>query len=168
MIIRQIPTNLRAGTGIAVAILSVSCSEANRPTMLENPIPIVEAALVISDSVPPVGGSLTVSVRAIPGQGAVASYTAKITYDSAALRYEREAAISDEGIRASNSLPGSLRIAGAAPAGFADGLLGTYTFTALRTNSTKTLTLIIDEMHLVTRMDAKSRLVLAPMHVESR
>lgn len=168
MINRSAHKNRRVGTVIAAAVLSASCSEANRPTMIESPVPVVEAALVISDSVPPVGGSLTVSVRAIPEQGVVASYTANITYDAAALHYESEKAINGEGARASNSLPGLLRIAGAAPTGFADGVLGTYTFTALRANSTRSLTLIIDEMHMVTRLDAKAHLVLAPMHVDSR
>jgi hypothetical protein len=152
----------RVGIALAGALLIIACSETNRPTVPQNPVPAVRAALVLSDSAPPVGGALVVSVQALADEGTVGSYTAKINYDATALRFEGEVAIADQALRASNPSPGLVRFAGAAAAGFTNGRLASYKFSALRANSARTLSLVVDEMHMITRLDAKSGLIVAP------
>jgi hypothetical protein len=144
------------------ALFMTACSEPYRSTVAQNPVPAVKAALVLSDSAPPIGGTLVVSVRARAGEGTVGSYTAKISYDATALRFDGEIAISDQAMRASNPSPGLVRFAGAAAAGFVDGHLASYRFVVLRANSVRSLSLAVDEMHMITRLDAKTGLILAP------
>jgi hypothetical protein len=164
----QLLRRKRASTLVATALLSVACSEPYRSTVVQNPVPAVEAALLVSDSAPPVGGTLLVSVQAVAKQGTVGSYTARINYDPAALRFDGEIAINDKGLRASNSSPGLVRFAGAAATGFTDGRLASYTFAVLRPNSARTLSLVVDEMHMIDRLDAKTTLTVAPNRVTSR
>jgi hypothetical protein len=151
----------------AITLLIAACSE-NRSSVVENPVPAVEAALVLSDSAPPVDGTLLVSVLANSNQGTVGSYTARISYDPTALRYDGEVAIDDTGLRASNPSPGLVRFAGAAATGFTDGRLASYRFVVLRANSATTLSLAVDEMHMISRVDAKSTLTVAPNRTMSR
>jgi len=146
----------------------IACSEPYRSTVAQNPVPVVKAALVLSDSAPPVGGALVVSVQALAVQGAVGSYTAKINYDATALRFDGELTISDQALRASNPSPGLLRFAGAAASGFIDGHLASYRFIVLRANSARTLSLVVDEMHMITLLDAKTGLIVAPNSTTSR
>lgn len=153
--------------GFVTAIFIVACSE-NRSTLLGNPAPAVEAALVLSDSAPAVNSVLLVSVQASSNQGVVGSYTGKIRYDSTALRFDGEVPISDKGMRASNAAAGLVRFAGAAATGFSDGRLANYRFTVLRANSVESLSLVVDELHMISRVDAKSTLVVAPNRTMSR
>jgi hypothetical protein len=158
----------RLGITLASALLLIACSETNRSTVVQNPIPAVKAALVLSDSAPSVGGMLVVSVQALADQGTVGSYTAKINYDAAALRFDGEIAIADQALRASNPSPGLVRFAGAAATGFTDGRLASYKFAVLRANSARTLSLVVDEMHMITRLDAKTGLIMVPNSTTSR
>jgi hypothetical protein len=158
----------RLGIVFASALFIIACSEPYRSTVVQNPVPAVEAALVVSDSTPPVGGALLVSVQAVAKEGTVGSYTAKINYDATALRFDGEIAINDQGLRASNASPGLIRFAGAAAAGFTDGRLASYRFAVLRPHSTRTLSLVVDEMHMITRLDAKTALIVAPNRMTSR
>ncbi len=153
---------------VASALLTIACSEKYQSTVVENPIPAVKAALVLSDSAPPVGGALVVSVQALSDQGTVGSYTAKINYDATALRFAGEVAISDQALRASNPSPGLIRLAGAAASGFRDGRLASYKFVVLRDNSVRSLSLAVDEIHMITRLDAKIGLIVAPSRTTSR
>jgi hypothetical protein len=109
-----------------------------------------------------------VSVRAIAQQGGIASYTARINYDPDALRFDGEIAMNDAALRASNASPGLVRFAGAAAAGFADGRLASYRFVVLGPNSARTLSLVVDEMHMIDRVDAKATLTIVPNRVTSR
>lgn len=158
----------RASALVAAALLSVACSESYQSTVVQNPLPAVEAALVISDLTPPVGGALVVSVQAIAKQGTVGSYTARINYDPAALRFDGEIAINDSGLRASSPSSGLIRFAGVAATGFTDGRLASYRFAVLQPNSARTLSLVVDEMHMIDRGDAKATLTVAPNRVTSR
>jgi hypothetical protein len=107
-------------------------------------------------------------VQAVADQGTVGSYTAKINYDATALRFDGEVAMSDQALRASNPSPGLVRLAGAAAAGFTGGRLASYKFVVLRANSARTLSLVVDEMHMITRLDAKTGLIVAPNSSRSR
>jgi hypothetical protein len=152
----------------AIAVFMIACSEPYRSTVVQNPVPAVKAALVLSDSAPAVGAALVVTVQALANQGVVGSYTAKINYDATALRFDSEIAISDQALRAINPSPGLVRFAGAAASGFTDGRLASYRFVVLRANSARTLSLVVDEMHMISRLDAKTGLVLAPNRTTSR
>jgi hypothetical protein len=154
---------------IAACALSIAaCSETYRSAVVENAAPAVEAVLVVSDPSPPVGGPLVVSVQTNSNQGIVGSYTARIKYDSTALRFDGEIPIGDKAMRAVNPTGGLVRFAGAAADGFADGRLATYRFVALRSNSAKTLSLVVDELHMITRVDVKNALTVAPIRQSSR
>ena len=156
------------GIAFASALFLIACSETSRSTVVQNPVPAVKAALMLSDSAPAVGGPLVVSVQALADQGTVGSYTALINYDAAALRFDGEIAISDQALRASNPSPGLIRFAGAAATGFTNGHLASYRFVVLRANSTRTLSLAVDEMHMITRLDAKTGLIVAPNNTTLR
>lgn len=164
----QLWRRTRASVLVTAAVFSVACSESYRSTVAQNPVPAVEAALVVSDSAPAVGAALLVSVRAIAKQGVVASYTAKINYDPAALRFDGELAANDNALRANNASAGVVRIAGAAATGFTNGQLASYRFVVLSPNSVRTLSIVVDEMHMLDRLDAKSTLIVAPTRVTSR
>ncbi len=156
------------GVLIASALLLTACSERYQSTAVQNPVPAVKAALVLSDSAPGVGETLVVSVQALADQGTVGSYTAKINYDATGLRFDGEIAIADQALRASNPSPGLVRLAGAAAAGFTNGRLASYRFFVLRANSARSLSLVVDEIHMVTRLDAKTGLIVAPNSIKSR
>jgi hypothetical protein len=168
MITRQ-PSLMKFASAVVVsALLGVGCSESYRSTIVQNPAPTIEAVLVVSDLAPSVGGSLIVSVQAIATGGTVGSYTARINYDSTALRFDGEAQMNDHALRATNPAAGRIRFAGASPTGFSDGRLASYKFVVLRANAARTLSLGIDEIHMVTRTDAKTNLTLAPVRMTSR
>ena len=158
----------RAWIAGASALLMIACSEPYQSTASQNPVPAVKAALVLSDSAPAVGGALVVSVQALADQGTVGSYTAKINYDVASLRFDGEVAISDQALRAINPTPGLIRFAGAAATGFTNGRLASYKFAVLRPNAARTLSLVVDEMHMSTRLDAKTGLIVDPNRTTSR
>jgi hypothetical protein len=48
------------------------------------------------------------------------------------------------------------------------GHLASYRFVAVAPNSARTLSLVVDEMHMITRVDAKSALTVAPNRPRSR
>ena len=153
---------------LGIALVAVGCSESYRSTIVQTPTPSIEAVLIVSDLTPPVGGSLVVSVRAIATGGTVGSYTARINYDSTALRFDGETQMNDQALRATNPTPGRLRLAGAAATGFIDGRLASYKFVVLRADAAKTLSLGLDVIHMVTRIDAKPNVTLAPARMTSR
>jgi hypothetical protein len=107
-------------------------------------------------------------VEAVAKEGIVGSYTAKINYDATALRFDGEIAINDKGLRASNASSGLVRFAGAAATGFTDGHLASYRFAVLLPNSARTLSLVVDEMHMITRLDAQPALIVAPNRITLR
>ena len=151
----------------AIAFCGAACSESYRSTPVQNPAPGVEAVLEISGAAT-VGTGFVVSVRAISTQGKVGSFTARIRYDSTALRFDGEIPMDDAAMRALNPTPGLLRLAGAAVNGFGDGRLVSYRFVALRESGVQTLSLVVDEIHLITHFDAKPSLTISPLPVMSR
>ena len=151
----------------AIAFCGAACSESYRSTSVQNPVPTVEAVLEISGATT-VGAGFVVSVRATATQGKVGSFTARIRYDAAALRFDGAIPMDDAAMRALNPMPGQLRLAGAAANGFSNGRLASYRFVALRANGAETLSLVVDEMHLITHFDAKPTLTIMPSPVISR
>ena len=158
---------MRVSALVALTLIAVGCSETYQSTALKTPTPAVEAVLVVSDLSAAVGTPVSVFVKANANIGKVGSYTARITYDPHALRFDGETVI-DKELRAFNPSVGLIRSAGVAPNGFADGLLAGYSFVVLQPNGAKTLSLAVDEMHMVSHADAKTNLSIAPPRAISR
>jgi hypothetical protein len=152
----------------AVCVLGIGCTESYRSTGVQKPTPDVEAALVVSNLAAVPGSSIVVALQATTSDASVGSYTARINYDPAALRFDGEVSMGDNALRAFNPKPGLLRLAGAAATGFASGRLASYNFTVLRAQGAGTLSLAIDEIHMMTRVDAKANLTIAPSRTTSR
>ncbi len=144
--------------GIIAALgAGYGCTEPVLRTTVVTPEKTMEASLILSDSAAVVGRTVDVfaQVNAAAAE-MVGSYTARIRYDSTALRYEQEVAIGDDALRATNATSGLLRFAGAAPKGLSGGRLAGYRFVVLRANATQSLQLVMDEMHTVARTNAVS------------
>ena len=92
----------------------------------------------------------------------VGSFTARLTYDPTALRFEAEIPLEGDALRVSNASGGGLRFAGASAGGFTDGRLAGWRFTVLDPAGVKTLRLIVEEIHTVARNDARANLILTP------
>ena len=141
----------------------ISCNEPVASKVTSAPDPRLEAGLVLSDSTPVIGETVDVYARvssAMPSL--VASFTARIRYDTTALRYQQELPIGDGALRATNATAGLVRFAGVAAHGLPDGQLAAHRFVVLRGNSLRSLQLVVDEMHTVTRTDAASQLRIGP------
>lgn len=142
------------------AMAVVGCTEPvqSRPpkTPVDGPL---EARLEPSDASPSVGSIVRVAL-AVRGTSAseVASFTARIAYDSTRLRYVDEVAIQDGAMRVINPQAGSLRVAGIATAGFADGQLSVVRFSVVQPGGLASLRLTVDEMHTTKNADAKRSL----------
>jgi hypothetical protein len=147
----------------SLLVAAVACNEPLASKPASAPDPALEVGLVLSDSMPAVGSSVDVSAQmgsAVPS--IVGSFTARIRYDSTALRYQDELPIGDGALRATNATAGQVRFAGAASNGLPNGRLAAFRFVVLRGNALRTLQLVVDEMHTVARTDAASQLRIVP------
>lgn len=153
-----------------IAILGAvyGCTEPVASKPVVTPEKTMEARLILSDSAVAAGRTVDVFAQVTAATAElVGSYTARIRYDTTALRYEQEIAIGDDALRATNATSGLLRFAGAAPKGLAGGRLAGYRFFVLRPNATQSLQLVIDEMHTVARTNAASQLRSMPNSIGS-
>lgn len=162
----SIPRRLLSLRRIAVVGVLCSCTEPVASKPVVTPGKTTEAQLILSDSAPAMGRTVDVfaQVTAV-APDLVGSYTARIRYDTTALRYEQELVIGDDALRATNATTGLLRFAGAAPKGLPTGRLAGYRFLVLRPNATQSLQLVVEEMHMVSRADASSQLQVMPNQV---
>jgi len=153
---------------VVVATLAVEgCTEQASTKAPSTPEPTMDASLVLSNSSPAVGSSVDVYAQiGATTAGLAASFTARIRYDSTALRYQAEIPIADQTLRATNATSGLIRFAGAATAGVTSGRLAAFRFVVLRADGARTLQLTIDELHTVARADAASMVRVIPNHVE--
>jgi hypothetical protein len=90
-------------------------------------------ALALSDSAPSIGAlvGVTVQLQLLDARGApprVASYTARLSYDTVALRFVGAMPIEDKTTRAINATPHLIRAAGFAVDGIAPAALFALTF----------------------------------------
>jgi hypothetical protein len=145
----------------AVASLG-SCSESIESGIVQNPAPKVNAVLVVSDLAAAPGNSVIVAVKAVSTAGTIGSFTMRINYDPTALRFETELPANENALHAVNATNGQLRFAGASAKGFTDPQLASYRFVVLKPNAARRMSLVVDEMHMLTRVDAKSNLTIAP------
>ena len=144
-------------------LAAAACTEPSIPGAASAPDPMLEAGLVLSDSAPAVGATVEVFARVrSTAQAPVGSFTARIRYDTTALRFDREIAVADAATRISNPTMGLVRFAGTATSGLPDGQLGGYRFVVLQQGGTRTLQLVIDELHTVARVNAATLLRAVP------
>ena len=158
----------RSAAGTAVMLggalcVAMACTEPAVSKLAPAPDPTLAAGLVLSDTAPPVGSSVEVYARVESAAPAlIGSFTARIRYDTTALRFVEEIPTGDGGMRATNATAGLVRFAGAATSGLAGGHLGGYRFLVLRPQAVQTLQLVVDEIHTVARTDAASILHIVP------
>ena len=166
---RSAPERRAALFSLLVAVAAVGCTEQASTRAPATPEPTMEASLVLSRAAPAVGSTVDVFAQmATATPGLVGSYTARIRYDSTALRYQEDVPLAGQVLRATNATSGLVRFAGAAAAGVPDGRLAGFRFAVLRPGAERTLQLVVDEIHTVARADAASMLRAAPNGVEAR
>ena len=154
-----------ATAGLAFAV--AGCTEQLSTKAPGTPEPTMDASLVLSTASPATGATVDVFAQIGPAAPAlVGSFTARIRYDSTALRYETELPLADQVLRATNATSGQVRFAGAASAGVTSGRLAGYRFLVLRPDGVRTLQLVIDELHTIARADAASMVRAMPSRVE--
>lgn len=133
------------------------------------PEPPLLAQLELSDSLPQAGSELMVLVRLRGAKSAaIASFTERVSYDSAGLAYLGEVALTDSATRVSNPQPGLIRSAGIKTQGFGSGPLVGYRFRVVTPSAVASLHLTVDEMHEATHANAGSYLQVAPHPVAAR
>ena len=149
------------------ACMVMGCTEQATTKAPGTPEPTMDASLSVSNPSPEPGSTVDVFAQigtATPGL--IGSFTARIRYDSTALRYQEEIPIADGTMRATNAASGLVRFAGAATAGVPAGRLAGYRFLVLRSGAVRTMQLVVDEIHTVTRADGASLLRALPNRVE--
>ena len=125
-----------------------------------SPVPALDARIDVSDSLAAPGADVLVTARLVGSP--VASVTARLLYDSTGLALLHEEQIADSAIRVMNPQPGIVRFASVAANGFVDGRVYAWRFAVRRTTAIRTLRLVIDETHTVSRTDAAPSLSRKP------
>lgn len=140
----------RAWLVLAGLALAAACTEPRRADQSKTaPAPQPEARLELSDSLAAPGAEIDVTVRVVGAR--LASMTARLAYDSTALRFLKEQSLSDGATRVANPQPGLVRFAAIAPNGFGDGLVYTLRFSVVRSSGLRSFRLSTDEAHSVTQ-----------------
>ena len=135
---------------LASAMLALACTEPRRADQAKTaPSPQAEARLELSDSLAAPGAEIDVTVRVLGAR--LASMTARLAYDSTAMRFVREQSLDDGATRVVNPQPGVVRFAAIAPAGFAEGRVYTLRFSVVRSSGLRSFQLSTDEAHSVTQ-----------------
>ena len=109
----------------------------------------VVAEFAASSLAPRSGDEIVVAVRIRSGAavGSVASFTARIGYDTTRLRLIGENVLSDGATRMVNPLAGEARVAGISVNGFGDGNVFALRFAALNSDPYRGMLLAFDELH---------------------
>jgi hypothetical protein len=147
---------VRRALSLTLSVFAIAaCTEPSRKSVASAALsPVLEARLDLSDSAPRAQSEINVTVQLRGEQSAnVASFTARLPYDSVGLRYVGEVTANDGATRIVNPQPGLLRIAGIAPQGFKDGQLYVVRFSVVRPQSLSSLRLLMDELHTAARVD---------------
>jgi hypothetical protein len=167
MILNSFRRPLR-GWGVLSALVAAACLEP-RHAVPADVIVLhrdIVAALALSDSAPSIGAMVTVTVQLqlLGGQGApprVASYTARLSYDTVALRFVGATPIEDKTTRVINATPHLVRAAGFAVDGIAPAALFCLTFQtrdARAGAALSALDLAFTELHSIQHDDLRLRL----------
>ena len=153
--------------GATLAACLAACNDLAPVERREKPVAPneVDAQLVISDPAPRPGDGVVALVQVNGGTQlrGVASFTARVRYDTTRLRLEGESPLNDDAMRVINPAPGETRIAGIAMGnGFPNGQLVALRFTALRADVVVGLQLAFDELHSVDRADLQKGIHMKP------
>ena len=156
----------RSHIAVLAMLVAAGCTEPRPAEQPVAPAPPYEARLDLSDVAPRAGAEIVVSVR-LRGTSAAqaASFTERVTYDSAGLRYLGDVALSDGAARVTNAAPGLIRSAGVRAEGFVDGTLIAYRFSVVDPGAVARIRLTVDELHSTARGDATSLLRVVPAPV---
>lgn len=162
-VLRRAAFKLAPGAWCLMGAWCLACTEPRTPQPAVTPTPVLEARLELSDSLPRVGTEIVVGVR-LRGESAarIASFTERVSYDTTALRYLADVALSDGATRISNPTPGLVRSAGVRPDGFGDGVLVQYRFLVLQPGAAARVHLSIDELHELGRTSALASVRVKP------
>lgn len=162
MILTIAPFSLcRVACAAALLVSSVACTEPQRAERSKpSPTPALDARIDVSDSLAAPGAEVLVTVRVVGAP--IASATARLLYDATGVELLREEQIDDGATRVMNPQPGVVRFAGVAPSGFVDGRVYAWRFTVRHTAAIRTLRLVVDEAHTVSRTDAAASLSRKP------
>ncbi len=152
----------RAVCAIVFLLPAFACTEPRRVDRAAAPSPTspLDARLELSDSLATPGSTVVVAVR-FAGP-AVASATARLSFDTTGLALQGEQQLNDGATRVMNAQPGVVRFAGVAANGFTDGRVYEFRFTVLRTAALRTMRLTVDEAHTVSRADAAASMIRKP------
>ncbi|MGQ0639187.1 MAG: hypothetical protein ACT4P6_00200 [Gemmatimonadaceae bacterium] len=124
----------------------------------------VDAELIVSDIAPTAGADVVLLVRVRLGSDVqpIASFTARVAYDTTRLRLLGEQQLEDAATRMINPAAGDARVAGFTTDGFADGQLFALQFTALQPDGLTTVQLAFDELHSVDGRDLQNVVRVLP------
>ncbi|MEP6494909.1 MAG: hypothetical protein ABJF01_19640 [bacterium] len=150
------------GCLVAAVMVVAACTEPRTPQRTTVASPALEARLELSDSLPRAGSEITVRVL-LRGDAAakIASFTERLSYDTAGLRYVDEVALTDGATRVSNPAPGLIRSAGMHAGGFTNGVLAEYKFVVVDPAAVRRLSLVLDELHELNHTDASKSVHVA-------
>jgi hypothetical protein len=150
-----------ASVALASAALAVACTEPRRADQAKTvPSPQPEARLELSDSLAAPGVEVAVTVRVVGAR--LASMTARLSYDSTAMRFAGEENLGDGATRVANPQPGLVRFAAIAPSGFAEGRVYALRFSVVRSSGLRSFQLSTDEAHSVTQANLVPALTRKP------
>jgi hypothetical protein len=143
-----------AAAAMGLAILG-ACTEPRSPRRASETSPELEARLELSDAHPSVGSEIIVRVR-LDGERAkkIATFTGRLGYDTASLRFVAELPSADGATRVTNPASGLIRSAALSTDGFNDQTVVAYRFTVLDPSGVGRVRLTIDELHDQTMTDA--------------
>ena len=137
---------------LALVAATIACDDPTQPLLeAEQPTPPDNGSVVFLEVTPPQpqpGDSVVVTIRGRTDQlGNIGAFRADIVYDGARLRFVRKADVST-GMTAHNAGElGRIRVAGAAPTGFADGVLFRAQFVAVKSRPEEVLALQVYELY---------------------
>jgi hypothetical protein len=150
---------------VAMATFALACSdvEPNERPNVARPSQDVEAQLEVSNLAPAPGTEFILLTRVRLGSDVkrIASFTARIAYDSTRMQLLGEEQLGDAAMRILNPAVGESRVAGFATDGFSDGALFALRFKAQQPNAIATLQVAFDELHGTDGSDLHERVRVA-------
>jgi hypothetical protein len=150
---------------VAAATFALACSDVdpNERPNVARPTQDVEVQLEVSNMAPAPGTEFVLLTRVRLGSDVrrIASFTARIAYDSTRLQLLGEELLGDAAMRIVNPAAGESRVAGFASDGFAEGALFALRFKASQPNAISTLQVVFDELHGMDGSDLHERVRVA-------
>jgi hypothetical protein len=154
----------RGGIAAALLVLTGACME---PKHVASPASTLSdrdtgVMLVVSDSAPPAGSIVSVTVQLTSGTTIprIASYTARVSYDTVSLQLTGESALDAVATRVMNPLGQTVRVAGFAVDGIPDARLFAFTFQTRNGRggeALRAIDVVFTELHTIAHEDLRAR-----------